>query len=77
MTTAKPDEIIVIGYGSSMCCLCTVIDGIHRGYNFTVVADATASKHLASISEDEMHSSAINILSQYAKIKTTSELLAE
>lgn len=71
----KPDEIIVIGFGSSMCCLCTTIDGVHRGYSFTLVEDATASRAFSHASEDEMHTSAYNILKQYANVIRTSELV--
>lgn len=71
----KPDEIITMGYGTSMCCTCTIIEGIHRGYNFTLIQDATASRSFPHASEEEMHCSAINVLKQYAKVQTTSELI--
>lgn len=77
MAEEKPDEVIVIGYGSSMCCTCTIIDGIHRGYNFTLVEDATASRGFQHATEEEMHRSAVNVLAQYAKIVKTHELVAE
>jgi nicotinamidase-related amidase len=77
VTTVQPEEIIIIGYGSSMCCLCTIIDGIHRGFNFTLVSDATASKACEDRSEKEMHQSAINILTQYAKIASAAEVIHE
>lgn len=73
----KPEEIIIIGYGSSMCCTCTIIDGIHRGYHFTLIEDATASRSFPHASEEEMHCSAINVLKQYAQIKNTSEIISE
>lgn len=73
----KPEEIIIIGYGSSMCCTCTIIDGIHRGYNFVLIEDATASRNFLHATEEDMHRSAINILTQYAKIKNTNELISE
>ena len=75
LAAEKPDEIIIIGYGSSMCCLCTTIEGIHRGYQFMIVEDATASKANGDISESEMHRSALNILKQYTKIIKTDELI--
>ena len=73
--TEKPDEIFIIGYGSSMCCLCTIIDGIHRGYQFTIIEDATASKANKDISESDMHHSAIAILQQYAKVISTNDFI--
>lgn len=71
----KPEEIIIIGYGSSMCCTCTIIDGIHRGYQFTLIEDATASRSFPHATEEEMHYSAINILTQYSKIIRTDDLV--
>lgn len=71
----KPVEIFIIGYGSSMCCLCTIIDGIHRGYQFAIIEDATASKANKDISESEMHHSAIVILQQYAKVISTNDFI--
>ena len=67
----KPEEIIIVGYGSSMCCLCTTIDGIHRGYRFTLVEDATGSRGFPHADENEMHKSAYNILRQYANVVKT------
>ena len=75
MAEEKPDEIVIIGYGTSMCCTCTIIDGIHRGYNFTLIEDATASRGFPHATEEEMHRSAINVLTQYAKIQKTQELI--
>lgn len=71
----KPDEIIVVGYGSSMCCTCTIIDGIHRGFKFVLAEDATASKNTDHAPSEFMHQSAINILKQYAKIVSSLHLL--
>ena len=73
----NPEEIIIIGYGSSMCCTCTIIDGIHRGYHFTLIEDATASRSFPHATEEEMHRSAINVLTQYANIKNTNDLIFE
>lgn len=73
----SPEEIIIIGYGTSMCCTCTIIDGIHRGYKFTLVEDASASRSFTHATEAEMHRSAINILKQYAKIISANELISE
>jgi ureidoacrylate peracid hydrolase len=71
----KPEEIIIIGYGSSMCCLCTIIDGIHRGYKFTLAEDATASKDFAFAKGEKMHDSAIHILKQYANVNKSNEII--
>jgi nicotinamidase-related amidase len=73
---AGPEEIVVIGYGTPMCCICTIIDGMHRGHSFTLVEDATGAKAANGVGEAEMHQSAINVLRQFAKIKSTDEVLA-
>lgn len=73
----KPDEIVIIGYGTSMCCACTIIEGIHRGYHFTLVDDATASRKFSHATEEEMHRSAINVSTQYAKVQKTQKLIQE
>jgi len=74
LAEANPEEIIIIGYGSSMCCLCTTIEGIHRGYRFTLIEDATASANFPHANEEEMHRSAYHILRQYAKVIKTADL---
>ncbi len=76
LAQVKPKEIIIIGYGSGMCCLCTIIDGIHRGYQFALVEDASASRDSGYAGEETMHISAINILKQYARIVKTNELIS-
>lgn len=71
----KPEEIIVIGYGTSKCCLCTIIDGIHRGYKFTLVEDATAAKREENASEEVMYQSSLLILKQYANLVKSADLI--
>lgn len=71
----KPDEIIVVGYGSSMCCLCTTIDGIHRGFKFILVEDAMASKNTDHAPSELMHQSAINVLKQYVSVVNSNQLI--
>jgi ureidoacrylate peracid hydrolase len=77
VTEAEPEEIVVIGYGTSLCCISTIIDGLHRGHSFTLVEDATGAKNANGVSEDDMHQSAVNVLRQFAKIKSTDEVVAE
>jgi ureidoacrylate peracid hydrolase len=73
----KPEDITVIGYGTPMCCLSTVVDGIHRGYSFTLVEDATAAKAGEQAGEDELHRSAVNVVRQYARVTGTEDVLQE
>lgn len=73
----NPDEIIIVGYGTSMCCTCTIIEGIHKGYKFTLVEDGTASRSFPHATEEEMHNSACNVLKQFAQLKNTSQIITE
>jgi nicotinamidase-related amidase len=70
----KEKEIVVIGYGSTMCCLSTIIEGYHRGYNFTFVTDASAAKPTASHNTEALHKAATDILSTFCKVKTSTEV---
>jgi ureidoacrylate peracid hydrolase len=61
-------EFIVIGYGTTMCCLATIVDGYHRGYRFALVEDACAAKATESRSEAAMHDHATAILAPFCRI---------
>lgn len=69
-------EIYIIGYGSTMCCLSTIIDGYHRGYNFTFISDASQAKPTEQLTSSALHHSATEILRTFAKITTTKVVLA-
>ncbi|MGZ3768268.1 MAG: isochorismatase family protein [Bdellovibrio sp.] len=68
-------EIYVIGYGSTMCCLSTIIDGYHRGYNFTFVSDASNAKPTSNLTSEVLHKSATEILQAFCKIRKTQDIL--
>lgn len=61
-------ELVVVGYGTTMCCLSTIVDGYHRGYRFALVKDATAAKAAGGLSEASLHAHAIVILQPFARI---------
>jgi len=71
----RPEEIIIIGYGTAKCCLCTIIDGIHRGFKFKLIEDACAAVGAKHADEAQMHISAINILKQYADVVDANSLI--
>lgn len=77
LAATKPEDITVIGYGTSLCCLSTIVDGTHRGYSFTLVEDAVAAKATEQTSEDEMHRSAVNVIQEYARVARTEDVLQE
>jgi ureidoacrylate peracid hydrolase len=64
-------ELVVIGYGTTMCCLSTIVDGFHRGYKFALVEDACAARSSKRFSEQSMHEHAIAILEPFARIART------
>ncbi|GHD56486.1 cysteine hydrolase [Jeongeupia chitinilytica] len=66
-------EFVVIGYGSTMCCLSTIVDGYHRGYRFAFVKDASAALAVNGHSETSMHEHASAILERFARVTGTDE----
>jgi len=64
-------EFVVIGYGTTMCCLSTIVDGFHRGYKFALVEDACAARASKNLSEQSMHEHAVAILEPFARIAQT------
>lgn len=63
-----PDhELIVIGYGTTMCCLSTIVDGYHRGHRFALVEDACAARASGEHSEASMHDHAVAILGPFCR----------
>ncbi|MEO6918183.1 MAG: isochorismatase family protein [Collimonas sp.] len=69
-----PDhELVVIGYGTTMCCLSTIVDGYHRGQRFALVEDACAALAVKDYSEEAMHEHAVAILGRFARITRTAD----
>jgi ureidoacrylate peracid hydrolase len=69
--------VYIIGYGSTMCCLSTIIEGYHRGQKFTFVRDASCARRTANFDEQSTHAYATDILSTYAKVVETAHALAD
>ena len=74
VASAPEREYVVIGYGSTMCCLSTIVDGYHRGQRFVFVRDASSAKKTVSMDELSAHRAAVDILSIYSKVVTAAEL---
>jgi nicotinamidase-related amidase len=66
-------ELVVVGYGTTMCCLSTIVDGYHRGHRFALVEDACAARAAKDYSEQSMHEHAVAILGPFARIARTVE----
>jgi ureidoacrylate peracid hydrolase len=69
------EEVVVIGYGSTKCCMGTIVDGYHRGQKFVYVADASNAKRTEAFDERSLHDHATEILKSFARVTTTDELL--
>lgn len=61
-------SIYVIGYGSTKCCLATIIDGYHRGQKFYFVFDASNAKRSDRFDERSLHEHATDILRSYCTV---------
>jgi len=48
-------RLVVAGYGGTMCCLSTAVEGMHRGVRVTWVHDASLSRRSAIAPEAEVH----------------------
>lgn len=69
-------EFVVIGYGSTMCCMSTIIDGYCRGHRFALMANASAALASEKFSETSMHEHAVEILRRFARIESTQDEVA-
>lgn len=68
-------ELVVVGYGSTMCCLSTIVDGYHKGFKFSFVQDASASKAIGGLTEAGLHTHAVAIISTFAEIKSAGDFV--
>ena len=73
----KNSQIYVIGYGSTMCCLSTIIEGYHRGFKLTFVDDASGAKPTVKIPSKHLHDAATEIISTFAQVVKTDLILGE
>ncbi len=66
-------KIVVVGYGSAMCCLSTIVEGYHRGFDMTFVSDASNAKPTAVHSSAQIHEVMTDVMGTFAKVVTASE----
>lgn len=64
-------EFIVVGYGTTMCCLSTIVEGYHRGYSFALVEDATAALASGDLTEESVQRHAVATLGRFARVTST------
>ena len=77
LESMKDREIVVIGYGSTMCCLSTIVEGYHRGYKMTFVKDASAAKSTPSFDEETLHKVMAEVLAPFATIEDSPTTIAQ
>lgn len=66
-------EFVVVGYGTSVCCLSTLVEGYHRGHRFALVEDACAARAAGNYSEAAMHQAAVLVLGNFARLTSTAQ----
>jgi nicotinamidase-related amidase len=76
MEASRAERIYIVGYNSLMCCLATIIEGYHRGHDLTFVKDASLARATPDADERTAHLHVTNIVSFYANVTTTAEVLA-
>ena len=72
----RHEDIFLAGYGATMCCLSTIIDAHHRGYDINFVTDATCAKKSARYGEQDLKEHIIDIADAFTgSLVTTKEVL--
>ena len=73
----KPAIIVLAGLTADQSCLSTVVEAYHRNHQVMYVNDASHNPALGSLSEKKSHEVVSDIISLYAKITTTDEVLGK
>lgn len=68
-------DLYLLGYGSTMCCLATIVDGYHRGHRYRFIADASWSKKSELFTEAARHAHAVDVLRTFCEIRKTEEIV--
>ena len=71
----KIDRRVVVGYGSTKCCLATIMDGYSRGQKWTLLSDASRAISEENFSEGNLHDVATQILKSFCEVYDTKSLL--
>jgi len=72
----RHEDIFLAGYGATMCCLSTLVDAHHRGYDITFVTDATCAKRSARYGEQDLKEHIVDIADAFAcNLVTTKDVL--
>lgn len=77
MDKYRHEDIVLAGYGATMCCLSTLVDAHHRGLEFYFVKDATCAKRTPNFGEQDMKKHVLEILTAFSTLVTTEQVLAK
>lgn len=77
MEWARCETVYLIGFTSTLSCLATVVEGYHRGHEFSFVADASLARATAYADEATAHLHATDIIASFAHVVTTERILAQ
>jgi nicotinamidase-related amidase len=75
MEAVDGEPVFLAGYNSLMCCLSTLIQAFHEGQRLNFVADASLARATAHADEQTAHLHATDIISIYANLVKTSDVL--
>ncbi len=73
----RHEDIVLAGYGCTMCCLSTLVDAHHRGFDFYFVKDATCAKSTQNFEEQDLKDRTLDILNAFCTLVTTEQVLAK
>ncbi|SFS30676.1 cysteine hydrolase family protein [Marininema halotolerans] len=77
LSELKDYRIHIVGYGSTMCCLSTIIEGYHKGYEMVFIHDASRAKRTDKFDEESHHAHATEYLATFSKVIATDQVVNE
>ncbi len=75
MDKYRHEDIILAGYGATMCCLSTMVDAHHRGIELAFVGDASCARRTPRFGEQDMLEHILDIMGAFGTVVTTSQVL--
>jgi nicotinamidase-related amidase len=76
MMASKNTDVFVMGYGSTQCCLATIVGGSALGLRHSLISDASWARALSTdMSEADSHRYATEIVRLHGNITSTRQVL--
>jgi nicotinamidase-related amidase len=76
MESAVHNQVYLMGFEAQACCLSTLVDAFHRGHALAFVGDASLARRTELGDERESFRWVLEVISIYAPVLTTDEVLA-